>query len=151
MFKIYMLAVLAIILGLYVFIGIPVLTQIVSTQGILIGYPLEIIAVLILIYLFAAELLKSRKLFVIFMLAFLFQDIVTPPIMIPFAGPTALAPAQQVAGDVFLYTIFTQQMLLPHMAAWLLTYFIIPLILLAAIAYELGTSRLSKLVPVVLG
>ena len=134
----------------YLFIGVPLLQSAVATYGILTGYPLEVLAVLALIYAFAGYLLKSRRLFVIFMLAFLVQDIVMPPIMIPMAGATTLSAGQSVAGDVFLYTAMTRIFYLPHLVGWLLTYFIVPLMLLLALAYELKTKNISELVPEVL-
>lgn len=143
----YIIIGIAAILAAYLLVGVPILTSIVEKQGILAGYPLEILAVLLLAYMFAGYLIRNRRLFVLFMLVFLLQDIVTPPFMIPIEGVTKLAPGQQIAGDVFIYTVATQIFALPHLAAWLITYFIIPLMLLVAIAYELKTKRLSMLVP----
>jgi hypothetical protein len=148
--KPYIIAGIIAAVAAYVFIGIPLLTQIVSSQGVMVGYPLEIVAVLVLAYLFAGYLLKSRKLFVLFMIVFLVQDIITPPIMIPLSGATQLDAGQQVAGDVFLYTLFTSQGL-NHITSWLLTYLIVPILLLILLAYELRTNRLSALIPHVIG
>jgi hypothetical protein len=136
-------------LALYIFIGLPALTRISETQGVLAAYPIYILAVIAFAYVFAVQIVRNRRLFVSFILLFIAADIIMPPQMIPWEGSPNLTSAQTLAGDYYFYSLYMQAGL-SHQISWLLTYLATSAMLLLAAIYELKTRRLANLVPQIL-
>jgi hypothetical protein len=132
----------------YLYIGLPLLEQLTATNGILTSYPVFVALTMVLLYAGAVGVFRSRRAFVIFLIVFVVQDILEPPMMIPMSGAVPLTAGQQMAGDVYFYFLFSG-FGLPHGASWMLAYFAVPMLLLMALVMELRLRSFSSLVPVV--
>ena len=135
----------AAILG-YLFIGIPALNALTTSSGILVSYPIFLLSIIVF-SMIIGKLVPTGKLgakvFVIFLAGYLLLDILTPPLLVPFGSTPNLAPSQQMAGDMFFYTLFTS-FALPHLISWILTYIFISLLLVVIMIFEIGQSRISR-------
>jgi hypothetical protein len=131
---------------IWMFIGVPALNWITAKYSVVIAYPIFLVGYAFLFYVLGYGITheKAATFMLIFIAVFFFQDIYSPPILVPLAGATALTPEQSLASDVFLYTIFHS--FLPHFAAWFMTYIIVPIAVLFLLIFVLSGKRLDQIV-----
>jgi len=143
----YIIGLLALFLIVYLKVGVPYLSNLAVTNGVVIAYSLFLIFYAVFAYLAGAIVGKGPKALVLFLLVFLIGDLWVLPIMLPMNHPpVGLTPEQSLSSDVFLYQVYSS-FGLSYAAIWWLIYLVTPLSLLGLLMLELKSNRLSRYIP----
>ncbi|KUO40648.1 MAG: hypothetical protein APZ16_04525 [Candidatus Hadarchaeum yellowstonense] len=144
--KLYTIVAVAVFLFLYIQVGIPFLSRLVQSNGVLVAFPIFLLMYGVFAYLAGAVAGQGPKAFVLFLLGFIAGDIWVPPILVGMNGQIPALPEQQLASDVFFFQLF-RSWNFGVVEAWWLTYLVVPVIALAIFVFELRTGKVSKIIP----
>ena len=119
--KLSVIIAIAASLLIYLVIGVPWLISLVETNGILVAFPVFLLFYSIFAYLIGAVVKQGPRAFALFLFAFLLGDIIMPPILVSMSGAIPPLASQQLASDVFFFTLYTN-FGAPVVLAYWLTY-----------------------------
>jgi hypothetical protein len=147
--KISVLIALGLFLLFYLTVGVPWLVGLVESRGILVAFPIFLGVYAVVAYLLGAVVGHGPRALVLFVLIFLLGDIWAPPLLVGTNGEIPPLPAQQLASDVFFFTLFTSQGV-PVQVAWWLTYLVVPVLIAAILVSEIRSRAVSRFIPQVM-
>ena len=147
--KLWILLVIGCLLFIYIQAGVPLLEEMVRTQGVLVAFPVFILIYALFAFFFGGFVGRSGKALVVFVAGFIGGDVIVPPILVSAAGDIPVLANQQLASDVFFFSIF-RSWGISNLIAYYLTYIGIPLLMFAILALELRYSTFSRYLPKVM-
>jgi tryptophan-rich sensory protein len=147
--KIAVIAALGVFLLLYLTVGVPWLVGLVEARGILTAFPIFLGVYAVVAYMLGAVVGHGPRALVLFVLIFLLGDIWAPPLLVGQNGEVPSLPAQQLASDVFFFTLFTSQGVSVQ-AAWWLTYLVVPILIATVLVFEIKSRAVSRFIPQVM-
>lgn len=144
--KLYLLAGLGVFLLLYISFGVPFLTGMVETQGVLVAFPIFILIYAVIAYVAGGMIKKSGKALVVFIAGFLAADTIMPPLLVSASGEIPALASSQLASDVFFFSLFRSWGIATSISYYL-TYIGVPLLMFLVLALELKRSAFSRYLP----
>ena len=137
------LVVFVVLLLGWMYIGLPIMNDIASTNGAFISYGIYLLLIGIIGYVFGSGFSKGYESFLLFIATILMIDIVSPPMVIQ----ESVEPSAEIlaiwGSDTFIYAI-GQGIGLSHPMAWFMTYIITPAVGVFIMLFFLSGKRLRR-------